>query len=173
MRLPRSIAALAATLCLLITPAAADMGADLRLKPKLDRLLVHAKSEDPAALKAAIDALIDFEAMTRAIRVADWSTLTPAQQQAAIKRITERARTEIEGLVQRLRACRLELVGSRPAAHWDAAASEGSRAVTTYAHCEAAEGPLELEFVLGKGKMKVIDIYTERVSLVKTYRSKP
>ena len=117
-------------------------------------------------LKGLFDDILDYDAFARGSLGKKWGTLSAEQQQEFQGLLTRLVRNNYRRNLKRLLDYNVTYQGEE-------AKGAGVRVKTIAKHkTKKREPAIEVDFVLVKagGKLKIIDIYTERASLVRTYR---
>ncbi len=133
--------------------------------------LLEKPSDDASQKKIAalLDELLDYDRLAEATLGSEWATLKPEQRTEFAGLLKQLVRKAYEKNLRKILAYNVEYVGESPS-------GEKSFVVKTLAKhkTDAREEPIAVDFKLSEraaGKWLVVDIITEEVSLVESYRS--
>jgi phospholipid transport system substrate-binding protein len=133
--------------------------------------LLEKPSDDANQKKVAalLDELLDYDRLAEATLGSEWATLKPEQRTEFAGLLKQLVRKAYEKNLRKILAYNVEYVGEAPA-------GEKTFLVKTLAKhkTDAREEPISVDFKLSErvaGKWLVVDIVTEEVSLVESYRS--
>jgi phospholipid transport system substrate-binding protein len=118
------------------------------------------------ALRKLFDEMLDYQRFARDSLGAEWDKLAEEQRARFTALLTDLVRNNYKRNLTKMLDFNIEYVGE--------AAKNGGTVVQTRAkHKTKTKEPLiEVDFVLNKqGRWQIVDIVTEKASLVKTYRS--
>jgi phospholipid transport system substrate-binding protein len=168
----RSLLAALAMFVVLVTSQTAFAGeATDTVKAKQEQLfkIIATPKSDArqAKLKALFDEMLAYDKMARHSLGKKWDELTDAQKKKFTETLTDIIRGNYRRNLTKMLDYKIEYTGEKT--------QDGNIVVKTVAKHkkDSREPPIEIDFVVAKidGKWKVVDIITERASLVKTYKS--
>jgi phospholipid transport system substrate-binding protein len=164
----KKIPTIAALLFSLMLSASASAGPATDLvKGKQTQMFQLIKSDSRDKLRALFDEMLDYDAFAKGSLGDKWNDLDDAQKKKFSELLTELVRGNYKRNLKKMLDYEIKYAGED---------KDGAREVvkTVAKHkADSREPEIEIEFVLDKssGKLKVVDIVTERASLVKTYRT--
>lgn len=138
------------------------------VKAKQTTLFERIRARDDAGVLAILDEMLDYDSIAKASLGEQWAARTDAER-AEFQRV-------LKALVQQAYKKNLQRIVDSDVAYVSESSSGDVTSVTTKARSRAdvTEDPIEITFSLrgeASGPMRVVDISTEGVSLVGTYRS--
>jgi phospholipid transport system substrate-binding protein len=167
------IAALALVLVSLVAvPAWAGPPTDVVKAKQTELFRLLEQPEDDASKKkvsALFDELLDYDRLAESTLGAEWAALKPEQRAEFTGLLKQLVRKAYERNLRKILAYSVEYVG-------ESQGPDKSFVVKTIAKhkTDAREEPLAIDFKVAErsaGKWLVVDIVTEEVSLVESYRS--
>jgi phospholipid transport system substrate-binding protein len=168
----KKILALAAMLLSLLAPLTASAGPATDLvktkQTKLFELVSKPKTdEQQQQLRALFDEMLAYDAFAKGSLGDKWNELSDAQKKQFSDLLTELVRGNYKKNLKKMLDYAINYNGEET--------EDGKTVVKTVAKhkSDSREPEIEINFKLDSvnGKLKVLDIVTERASLVKTYRS--
>ncbi len=166
------IGALVLMLASLAAPAWAGPPTDVVKTKQTELFKLLEKPEDAAGkqkISALFDELLDYDRLAASTLGGEWAGLKPEQKTEFTGLLKQLVRKAYERNLRKILAYAVDYVGEAPG-------EEGTFVVKTRAKhkTDAREEPIAIDFELAEkapGKWLVVDIVTEEVSLVDSYRS--
>ncbi len=169
----KRILAAAAVVCisLLVSASSWAGGATNLVKTKqtaLFAVVAQPKTEArQAKLRAMFDEVLAYEVFARNSLGKKWADRSDAEQQQFSELLTKLVRNNYRRNLKNMLDYRIKYVGEK-------GKGDGTLVQSRAVHkTDAREPEIEIDFLVAKegGKLMIVDIITERASLVKTYKS--